>query len=135
MTMAADSASLAVAHFEPNGVETNRHAVTMSRGDLREQGLESFRKQAWTDALEQLSAADREDPLGPEDLIYLAMAAYLVGRHEESIEVLTRAHEQGVSAGDIPLAVRSCFWIGFQLINRGDMAQAGGWFARGGRLL
>ena len=107
----------------------------MSRDHLREKGLESFRKQAWADALEQLSAADREDPLDPEDLILLAMAAYLVGRDEESIQVLTRAHDQGVSAGAIPIAARSCFWIGFQLINRGDMAQAGGWFARGGRLL
>ena len=107
----------------------------MNPGHLREQGLESFRKQAWTDALEQLSAADREHPLEPEDLIHLAMAAYLVGRDDESIEILTRAHQQGVSAGAIPVAVRSCFWIGFQLIHRGDMAQAGGWFARGGRLL
>ena len=107
----------------------------MSPDHLREQGLGSFRKRAWTDAVEQLSAADREDPLEPEDLIRLALAAYLIGRDDESIEVLTRAHHRGVSAGDIPVAVRSCFWIGFQFINRGDMAQAGGWFARGGRLL
>ena len=116
-------------------VENNAHAVTMSPNHLREQGLESFRKQAWTDAAEQLSAADREDPLDPEDLIRLGMAAYLIGHDDESIEVLTRAHQRGVSEGDIPVAVRSCFWIGFQLINRGDMAQAGGWFGRGGRML
>lgn len=107
----------------------------MSPDHLREQGLESFRKQAWTDAFEQLSAADGADPLDPEDLISLAMTAYLIGRDDESIEVLTRAHQQAATAGDIPVAVRSCFWIGFQLIHRGDMAQAGGWFARGGRLL
>ena len=107
----------------------------MSPDDLREKGLESFRRRAWADALEQLSAADREDPLGPEDLVHLAMASYLVGHDEESVEVLARAHQQAIDAGAIPVAVRSCFWIGFQLINRGEMAQAGGWFARGGRLL
>ena len=131
-TSAADSASLPDAPSNRVGVETNKHVVTMSPGHLREQGLESFRTQAWTDALEQLSAADREDPLDPGDLIRLAMAAYLVGRDEESVEVLARAYQACTAAGETALSVRCCFWIGFQLITKGDMAQAGGWFARGG---
>lgn len=98
-------------------------------------GRESFEKHAWTEAHAELSAADLESPLEPEDLVRLALAAFLIGRDTESIELLTRAHQESVGRNDIALAVRCAFWIGFQLINRGEGAQAGGWFARGGRLL
>ena len=45
-------------------------------------GRECFARRAWADAYAQLSAADREAPLEPEDLERLAMAAYLVGADE-----------------------------------------------------
>ena len=107
----------------------------MGAHEQLERGRESFERHAWTDAHAQLSAADRESHLDPEDLLRLAMAAYLIGRDDESVEILTRAFQENVSRGDIAHAARCAFWIGFQLINKGDMAQAGGWFARGGRLL
>lgn len=107
----------------------------MGVSDHLERGRRSFERQAWADAHAQLSAADRKAPLAPEDLLRQATAAYLIGRDDESVEILTRAHQESGSQGDIAGAVRCAFWIGFQLIGKGDMARAGGWLSRGGRLL
>jgi hypothetical protein len=73
--------------------------------------------------------------LEPDDLLSLAMAAYLVGRNADSVEILTRAHHECLDRGDAPLAARCAFWVGFQLIDRGEMAQAAGWLARARRVL
>ncbi|MFN2388465.1 MAG: LuxR C-terminal-related transcriptional regulator [Actinomycetota bacterium] len=100
-----------------------------------EAGRAAFASGAWTNAYERLTAADRDSPLEPEDLVRMAMAAYLIGRDTDSIDILTRAHNESVNRGGIAHAARCAFWLGFQLINKGDVAQAGGWFARGGRIL
>jgi ATP/maltotriose-dependent transcriptional regulator MalT len=63
------------------------------------------------------------------------MSAYLTGNDSESVRILTRAHQSCVERRDARGAVRCAFWIGFQLSTKGDMAQAGGWLARGQRLL
>jgi DNA-binding CsgD family transcriptional regulator len=99
-----------------------------------DRGRESFDSRAWTDAFTQLSTADSELSLDPEDLIRLGMAAFLIGKEEESVDILARAYH-GIEATDPPRAARCAFWIGFQFINRGEMAQAGGWFGRATRLL
>ena len=49
-----------------------------------ELGRAAFAGQAWADAFDRLSAADRETPLEPGDLERLAAAAFLVGREDES---------------------------------------------------
>ena len=63
------------------------------------------------------------------------MSAYLIGNDVESVRILTRAHQSCVERRETTGAARCAFWIGFQLINKGEMAQASGWFARGQRLL
>jgi hypothetical protein len=42
-------------------------------------GRASYARRAWMDAYTELSAADSDAPLEPEDLECLATAAYLVG--------------------------------------------------------
>ena len=54
----------------------------MTAAQARTRGREFFDQRAWGDAFTELSAADREVPLEPEDLGRLATAAYLVGRDE-----------------------------------------------------
>jgi DNA-binding NarL/FixJ family response regulator len=100
-----------------------------------QQGRESFRRQAWADAEAQLSAADREDPIGPDDLERLAMATYLLGRYEESAAVTRRIYQESIRAGDIGRAVRSAFWVAIEHLGRGEMAQAAGWLARAQRVI
>jgi DNA-binding NarL/FixJ family response regulator len=107
----------------------------MTTADALDRGRESFQRRAWADAFDRLSAADRETPLAPEDLERLAMAAYLVGRDAECDEVSARAHQEWLRLGGTERAVRCAFWLAFGLLNRGELARAGGWLARARRLL
>jgi DNA-binding NarL/FixJ family response regulator len=107
----------------------------MTTADTLDRGRASFERRAWADAFDQLSAADREAPLAPEDLERLAMAAYLVGRDTDRDEVLARAHQEWLRRGGAERAARCAFWLAFGLLNRGELARGGGWLARARRLL
>jgi ATP/maltotriose-dependent transcriptional regulator MalT len=98
-------------------------------------GRECFDRRAWSDAFAELSAADRDAPLEPEDLGRLATAAYLTGSDEVSVQVWERAHQELLRQGDVPQAARSAGWLIFVLSNGGEFARAGGWLARVRRLL
>lgn len=95
---------------------------------------DSYERHAWADAYDVLSAADAAGPLGAEDLERMAIAAYLLGRTDESVAAAARAHLEAVRIGDIGLAIRAAYGAGMELMQRGEMAQAGGWLARAGRL-
>ena len=103
--------------------------------DLLQRGRESFHLQAWGDAYAQLSAADDEVSLEPEDLERLAVAAHLVGRDEESAGAWMRAHHACLRLGDAARAVRCAYWLAIGHFNRGEPAHGGGWLARARRLL
>ena len=100
-----------------------------------QQGRESFSRQAWADAEALLSAAEREDPLGPDDLERLAMATYLLGRYEASAAVTRRAYQESIRLGDVGRAARAAFWVAVEHLGRGEMAPAAGWLARAERLV
>ena len=98
-------------------------------------GRSSFGRQAWGDACAQLSAADKEAPLELEDLERLAVAAYMVGRDEESTDIWARAHHECVRLGDLVGAARCALRLGTELLLIGEMAQGGGWLARARRII
>ncbi len=100
-----------------------------------ESGREAFDRGAWTDAYERLERADQATALGPPDLELLATAAYLTGRDAESTNAWGRAHLAWREAGEVRKAVRCAFWLGFGLVQRGEVARGGGWLARAGRLM
>ena len=106
-------------------------------GDIeaRARGRECFGRRAWADAFAALSAADRAASLEPEDVERLAMAAYLIGRDEESVGAWERAHHAHLSRGDVERAARCAGWLVFVLLNGGEFARAGGWLARARRLV
>lgn len=58
-----------------------------------ERGRESYKRQAWDDAYESLSSADKADPLDVADLERLAMSAYLLARDDDYQRVLTRTYQ------------------------------------------
>ena len=99
------------------------------------QGREAAQRLAWSDAYTAFSLADRSSPLVGEDLELLATAAYLLGRVDDCLGALRRAHQWWVEGGDPRRAARSAFWLTFHLGSRGDVAQASGWFGRAHRLL
>jgi DNA-binding NarL/FixJ family response regulator len=82
-----------------------------------------------------LRSADDTDPLDPEDRERLAVAAYMLGRDEEYVHGLERAHRAHLEGGRTAPAVRCAFWIGLNLLTQGELGPARGWFARGQRLL
>ena len=107
----------------------------MTRAEARAHGRECFDRRAWADAFAELSAADAEAPLEPEDLERVATAAYLLGRDEDSVQVWERAHHELLRRGDEERAARCAGWMVFVLMNGGEFARAGGWLARARRLL
>ncbi len=100
-----------------------------------DRGRQAYTREEWREAYELLSAADRRDPLGAEDLGLLATSAYMIGRESEYLGLLERAHRAHLDAGEPLAALRCAFWIGVGLAGRGEMGRAGGWLARAERLL
>jgi ATP/maltotriose-dependent transcriptional regulator MalT len=95
-------------------------------------GREAFARKQWGDAYELLA---RCESLDADDLERLATAAYLVGKDRESAHAWERAHLERLRAAESDQAARCAFWLGTELMLRGEMAQAGGWLARAERLV
>lgn len=107
----------------------------MATEDALHQGRASFERQAWREAHEIWSAADREVPLEPGDLDCLAACAYMLGNETESLDLWSRAHHAFQARGDVEQAARCAFRIGFDLLSKGMGAHGSGWIARARRLL
>jgi tetratricopeptide (TPR) repeat protein len=105
-----------------------------ARAEL-ERGRACYGRRAWADAYQALARADGAAPLGGEDLELLAMAAYLVGRDDEYLRALERAHHARIDANERLHAVRCAFWLGLRLLFRGEIGRATGWLGRAQRLL
>jgi ATP/maltotriose-dependent transcriptional regulator MalT len=103
-------------------------------GEL-ERGRDAYARRAWLEAHESLSRADVQVPLGVDDLELLATATFMLGRDDECLKVLERAHHLCVEQGDALRAVRNAFWIGVNLATRGEIGPATGWLGRAHRLL
>jgi hypothetical protein len=74
--------------------------------DVLERGRTSYARRAWADAHASLAAADRAAPLGPDDLQLLATSAYMLGRVDEFVQVLERAHQAHLEGGEPLRAAR-----------------------------
>jgi DNA-binding CsgD family transcriptional regulator len=107
----------------------------MTTADALDQGRESFGRQAWAAAHAQLSAADQQTPLAPEDLERLATATYLLGRDADSTDIWARAHHELLRRGNVERAAWCAFWLAYVLLNKGELVRGGGWIARARRLL
>jgi DNA-binding NarL/FixJ family response regulator len=100
-----------------------------------ERGRECFAREAWLGAHGALTAADRVAGLDAGDLELLARSAYMLGRDDDYVDALERAHRAYLAAGEPWPAVRCAFWIGHNMLFRGEIVRARGWFARAERLL
>ena len=98
-------------------------------------GRRAYERRAWGEAFESLSAADAAGALALEDLERLGIAAWLTGRPEESVAVGARAHLEAIRDGNAELGIRVAVSLGMALMERNEMAQAGGWLARAERLI
>ncbi|MCT7374165.1 LuxR family transcriptional regulator [Chelativorans salis] len=102
---------------------------------ILDRGRKAYARRAWADAHGYFRHAVEHAPLDAEDLERLAASAYLIGRDDEYLGALNRAHKAHAEAGDAARAIRCAFWLGLELAFRGEMGPAGGWFGRAQRLL
>lgn len=100
-----------------------------------DQGRGCYARGDWAGAFKSLSLADQAMPLGAEDLERFATSAYLVGRDDDYLRALERAHHAHIGARQSERAVRCAFWLGLHLFLRGEFGPGAGWLARAERLL
>ena len=60
--------------------------------------------------------------------------AYMLGRDDDHLDCMKRAHRAHQHAGDLPRAARCAFWAGINFAVRGRASHAAGWFGRAQRL-
>ena len=92
----------------------------VSVGNVLERGHAAYAKHAWQEAYEWLSRADEDDLLQPEDLELLARSAYMLDRDDDYVRGLERAYHGHLDAGEVPSAARCTWWIGHNLLMRGE---------------
>src|SRR5436190_6477029 len=109
--------------------------LVVSASDELEQGRRAYEGRGWLEAVESLSRADAVAPRAPEDPELLATTTWMLGRDDEGIGILERAHHQYLERGETLRAVRAATWIGMNLAYRGAVGPASGWLGRAQRLL
>ena len=73
--------------------------------------------------------------MGTADLELLSTSAYMLGRGDDHLGGLERAHHAYLDAGDALAAARAAFWVGMHLAARGEMGRATGWLGRAQRIV
>src|SRR5215211_4165997 len=108
-----------------------REGAAMADGATRlGQARELHAQSRWTEACEQFAAADRSEPLDADDLERYAEAAQILGRGDEAIQLLRRAFNLRIDAGEVDQAITSAFWLFQALIINAESARARGWAAQ-----
>ena len=91
-----------------------------------EKGRAAYAHGSWRTAFEALARADEQDPLPADDLELWARAAYMLGRDDDYVRTLTRAHQAHLESGDLARGVRCGIWIGHSYLFRGQATPRNG---------
>ena len=100
----------------------------MPAGDL-ERGRKAYARRTWREAYDHLSGA-----VEPEDIELLATTAFMLGRDQEYVSILERAHDAYLERGEPLRAFRCAFWCGMILMIRGEVGPGSAWIGRAQRL-
>ncbi len=103
-------------------------------GEL-ERARRSYATRKWREAYETFARADDVGQLGAEDLELFATSAYMLGRDDEYLNILERAHHAYADAGEPLRAAHCAGWVGVTRTLRGEIGAATGWFGRAQRML
>jgi DNA-binding CsgD family transcriptional regulator len=106
-----------------------------SRTEELEHAHTAYANQAWLEAHDAFVRADGDGGLDAEDLELLTTATLMLGRDDDAIAVLERAHHRYLERGETLRAVHAAVWIGINLAYRGLVGPATGWLGRAQRLL
>jgi DNA-binding CsgD family transcriptional regulator len=121
--------------MEQRGVQGLGEEARVGRSDDLEHGRASYHRRQWKEAYAALSRADGEGLLAAADLELLATSAYMLGRDDDYLSVLERAHHRHAETGETLRAVRCAFWVGMTLALRGEVGPGSGWLSRAQRML
>ena len=94
------------------------------------QARELHAQSHWAEACVRFDAADRAEQLEADDLERYAEAAQILGRGAEAIQLLRRAFDLCIDAGEVDRAITSAFWLFQALIINAEFARARGWAAQ-----
>ena len=106
-----------------------------NRPDELARGREAYATRAWLQAYECLERAHAQAPLAVQDLELLSTVAFMLGRDDDCVAWLERAHLRYLEDGETLRAVRCAAWIGLILASRGEIGPASGWLGRAQRLV
>lgn len=125
--------------FYGGAVRPSRAIEEVGRTGVDAAALEAarsaFAQRAWADARANFRAAGALDRLDADDLERLAIASYLGGHDRSSTEAWAAAYRARLDADEPDAAVLCAFWLAFGLIQRGEMAEGGGWISRAEQLV
>jgi DNA-binding CsgD family transcriptional regulator len=108
---------------------------TGNRVDELQRGRDAYARRAWVEAHERLTHVHGQRPLDPPDLELLATTAFMLGRDDDTVAWLERAHQRYLEDGVTLRAVRCAAWIVMNLAIRGEVGPATGWLGRAQRLI
>src|SRR5579885_2092387 len=96
---------------------------------------ECYARRRWREAYAQYQTAAAEVALDLDDLEQFAIVAHLLGREEESREVLSRGYRDAIRSGLHVRAARFAFWVAHGLMFESRTGEASGWIARARQLM
>ncbi len=95
---------------------------------------DSYERREWVAAYRALTDL-ADDALNAADFEALAITAYLLGRRNDVVQALQRAHQISLQAGDRPAAVRAAYGLAIVLWQAGEVAVGNGWHGRAARII
>lgn len=103
---------------------------TPAGDDSLASGRAAVDRHDWAVGHELLSAAAKRETLGGDDLERLAQAALWVGEDDESMDAHQHAYQTYVAEGRTDLAAHVAAMLVIHHGRRGELAVAGGWYAK-----
>jgi class 3 adenylate cyclase len=103
--------------------------------DPLEAGRAAIARNAWSEAFELLSAAERQGELSGPDLESLALAAFFVARPDDEDAARERAFNAYLASGDQVRAAYTAIQLARDASRFGRLSIASGWVRRAERLL
>ncbi len=100
-----------------------------------EEGTKAYREGRWNDAFDIFQQCDRSRELEPDHQWIYGTSAYLTGAFSLSVEIWSKAHHHYLKDDHLSAAIRSAFWLGIILMNKGEKARGGGWLGRANSLV
>jgi class 3 adenylate cyclase len=98
-------------------------------------GLAALDRHAWRESYDLLKAADADGQLGGQELEQLGVAAWWLGRLDDSLDTMERAYEADIAAGDHQAATHAALELARGYGWKSARSQAMGWLARAAHLV